>query len=66
MMFRKTQFFVLSVCKFPLKEKEKLLFKSSGFRDWKNAKSYFKIHSNSEGHKINELLHLNRVRENKI
>jgi hypothetical protein len=44
-----------------MKDKEKPTFKTSGFKDWKNAKKFFEIHETSESHKTNQMLHHNRV-----
>jgi hypothetical protein len=50
------------ICKqYPMKDKEKPTFKTSGFKDWKNAKKFFEIHETSESHKTNQMLHHNRV-----
>ena len=50
------------ICKqYPIKDKEKPTFKTSGFKDWKNAKKFFEIHETSESHKTNQMLHYNRV-----
>ena len=50
------------ICKqYPLKDKEKETFKSTGFRDWHNAKKVFEKHKKSDGHEKNQMLHLNRI-----
>jgi hypothetical protein len=50
------------ICKqYPIKDKEKPTFKSSAFKDWKNAKKFFEIHETSESHKTNQMLHYHRI-----
>ena len=50
------------ICKqFPIKASEKSTFKSTGFKDWHNAKSVLQLHQRSESHITNSMLLSNRV-----
>ena len=50
------------ICKqYPVINKDKTSFKSTGFKDWHNAKKLFTLHENSEGHKRNQMLLQNRI-----
>ena len=50
------------ICKqYPIKASEKTAFKSTGFKDWHNAKKMFKAHENSESHETNKMFLFNRV-----